>query len=124
MITRRSFLKVLSAFAVLPIPKFLRAEEKPKIVTDIEKKPNGVTHYKVHGRPHVLIDENHAFFERVTRPGIRDQIKEGEEIFVPTFEIASNPTIRLSEIKARRFYIVDGEQPPEWMRRSNGSFYP
>ena len=30
-----------------------------------------------------------------------------KEILVPTFEIASNPTIMLSEIKARRFYIVD-----------------
>lgn len=29
----------------------------------------------------------------------------GEEILVPTFELACNPTIQLSEIKARRFYI-------------------
>jgi len=34
-------------------------------------------------------------------------IIEGEEILVPTFEIASNPQIKLSEIKARRFHIVD-----------------
>lgn len=32
---------------------------------------------------------------------------EGEEILVPTFEIAANPTINLSEIRARRFYVVD-----------------
>ena len=32
------------------------------------------------------------------------------EVLVPTFEIASNPTIKLSEIKARRFYIVDRAQ--------------
>ena len=31
-----------------------------------------------------------------------DQIQEGEEILVPTFEIAANPQVRLSEIKARR----------------------
>jgi hypothetical protein len=44
------------------------------------------------------------------RGGVPDQITEGEEILVPTFEIAANPTVRLSEIKARRFYIVDRAQ--------------
>jgi len=44
------------------------------------------------------------------RGAVPDQIQEGEEILVPTFEIAANPTIRLSEIKARRFYIVDRAQ--------------
>jgi len=33
---------------------------------------------------------------------VPDQIQEGEEIIVPTFEIAAHPTVRLSEIKARR----------------------
>jgi hypothetical protein len=37
-------------------------------------------------------------------------ITQGEEIVVPTFEIVTNPTIKLSEIKARRFYIVDRAQ--------------
>jgi small-conductance mechanosensitive channel len=35
---------------------------------------------------------------------------DGKEILVPTFEICSNPCINLSEIKSRRFYIVDKEQ--------------
>lgn len=44
----------------------------------------------------------------VARQGINpDQIIEGEEILVPTFEVASNPTVRLSDIRARRFNIVD-----------------
>ena len=30
-----------------------------------------------------------------------------ERIFFPTFEVASNPTIKLSDIKARRFNIID-----------------
>lgn len=47
----------------------------------------------------------------VARQGaVPDQITEGEEVLVPTFEIAAHPTIRLSEIKARRFYIVDRAQ--------------
>ena len=36
--------------------------------------------------------------------------QRSDEILVPVFEIGSNPTIRLSEIKARRFYIVDRAQ--------------
>lgn len=41
------------------------------------------------------------------RGAVPDQVQEGEEILVPTFEIAANPQVRLAEIKARRFYIVD-----------------
>jgi len=44
------------------------------------------------------------------RGAVPDGITEGEEILVPTFEIATHPTIRLSEIKARRFFIVDRAQ--------------
>jgi hypothetical protein len=44
------------------------------------------------------------------RGAVPDQITEGEEILVPTFEIATHPTIRLSEVKARRFFIVDRAQ--------------
>ena len=32
------------------------------------------------------------------------------DLEVPTLEIVSNPTLKLSEIKARRFYIVDRAQ--------------
>jgi hypothetical protein len=39
-----------------------------------------------------------------------DRYTEGEEILVPTFEIGANPQIRLSEIKSRRYYIVDRAQ--------------
>lgn len=44
------------------------------------------------------------------RGAVPDRITEGEEVLVPTWEIAANPQIRLSEIKARRFYIVDRAQ--------------
>lgn len=47
----------------------------------------------------------------ISRQGaVPERFVEAEEIFVPTFEIAVKPTIRLSEIKARRFYIVDRAQ--------------
>jgi hypothetical protein len=41
------------------------------------------------------------------RGAVPESITQGEEVFVPLFEIGVNPQIRLSEIKARRFYIVD-----------------
>ena len=32
---------------------------------------------------------------------------EAEELLVPTIELAAHPQLRLNEIRARRFYIVD-----------------
>jgi len=79
--------------------------------------------YQAVGRKLLMVDELPqgalARYERdvasiawvVSRRGaVPDQIVEGEEVLVPTFEIAANPTVRLSEIKARRFYIVDRAQ--------------
>ena len=79
--------------------------------------------YQAIGRKLLMVDELPqgalARYERdvaaiawvVSRRGaVPDQIQEGEEVLVPTFEIAANPTVRLSEIKARRFYIVDRAQ--------------
>lgn len=79
--------------------------------------------YQAVGRKLLMVDELPqgalARYERdvaaiahvVSRKGaVPDQIQQGEEVLVPTWEIAANPTIRLSEIKARRFYIVDRAQ--------------
>lgn len=44
------------------------------------------------------------------RGRVPDMFIEAEELMVPTFEIATNPTIKLNEIRARRFYIVDRAQ--------------
>jgi hypothetical protein len=32
---------------------------------------------------------------------------DGEELLVPTFEIACNPTIKLNEIRAKRYHLID-----------------
>ena len=79
--------------------------------------------YQAVGRKLLMIDELPqgalARYERdvaaiahviAKRGAVPNQIQEGEEIIVPTFEIAAHPTVRLSEIKARRFYIVDRAQ--------------
>jgi len=44
------------------------------------------------------------------RGKVPDMYIEAEELLVPTFEIATNPSIKLNEIRARRFYIVDRAQ--------------
>ncbi len=79
--------------------------------------------YQAVGRKLLMVDElpqgAYARYEKdvrarayvISRRGaVPDMIIEGEEILVPTFEIATNPQIRLSEIKARRYYIVDRAQ--------------
>jgi hypothetical protein len=44
------------------------------------------------------------------RQGAPSLITEGDRITVPTFEIVSHPKIRFSEIKQRRFSIIDRAQ--------------
>lgn len=79
--------------------------------------------YQAVGRKLLMVDELPqgalARYERDVRSvavvlgrrgGVPEEIHEGEEVVVPTFEIAVHPTIRLAEIKARRFYIVDRAQ--------------
>jgi hypothetical protein len=79
--------------------------------------------YQAVGRKLLMVDElpqgAYARYEKdvralafvLSRRGASpDMIIEGEEILVPTFEIATHPTVRLSEVKARRFFIVDRAQ--------------
>jgi hypothetical protein len=44
------------------------------------------------------------------RGAVPTSIVEAEELLVPVVEIASNPTIKLNEIRQRRYYIVDRAQ--------------
>jgi hypothetical protein len=37
-------------------------------------------------------------------------VMPNETIFLPTFEMAANPTVSLSEVSARRFYLIDRAQ--------------
>jgi len=45
--------------------------------------------------------------KRLKERGIPDGIINGEEIFFPSFELSSSPTVKMSDIKARRFNIID-----------------
>jgi len=44
------------------------------------------------------------------RGKVPDMYIDAEELLIPTFEIATNPSIRLQEIRSRRYYIVDRAQ--------------
>jgi len=44
------------------------------------------------------------------RGAVPTHVVEAEELLVPVFEIAANPTIKLNEIRQRRYYIVDRAQ--------------
>ena len=44
------------------------------------------------------------------RGEVPTQVLEGEDFLVPTFEIASYPTVRLSQVKQRMFNIIDRAQ--------------
>ena len=44
------------------------------------------------------------------RGSVPTHVVEAEELLVPVIEIASNPTIKLTEIRSRRYYIVDRAQ--------------
>jgi len=44
------------------------------------------------------------------RGSVPTHVVEAEELLVPVIEIASNPTIKLNEIRSRRYYIVDRAQ--------------
>lgn len=44
------------------------------------------------------------------RGKVPDMYIDAEELLIPTFEISTNPSIRLQEIRSRRYYIVDRAQ--------------
>ncbi len=44
------------------------------------------------------------------RGAVPDSYVEAEELLIPPVELATNPTIKLNEIRQRRFYIVDRAQ--------------
>jgi hypothetical protein len=51
-----------------------------------------------------------VLFSKVKKLFVRKPRIRMQEVLVPTFEIASNPEIQLSEIRQRRFHIIDRTQ--------------
>jgi len=56
--------------------------------------------YSSIGRKLLLVDE-------LPQGALARYERDVEKILIPTFELASNPQVQLSDIKARRFHIVD-----------------
>jgi len=57
------------------------------------------------------------FFKKIWRRFFPPKYPRAHEIKVPLFDIPPNPTITLSNIKARRFFIVDRNQIKDMDRR-------
>ena len=93
----------LAQSMVEPIRRSLEYQAVGRKLLMVDELPQGV--YARYERDVVLVA-----YVVARRGAVPDGITEGEEVLVPTFEIAAYPTIRLSEIKARRFYIVDRAQ--------------
>lgn len=79
--------------------------------------------YQAVGRKLLMVDElpqgAYARYEKDVRQtatvisrrgGVPENMTEGEEVLVPLFVIAARPTVNLTEVKARRFFIVDRAQ--------------
>lgn len=94
---------VLSQAMVEPIRRALEYQAVGRKLLMVDELPQGaLARYEKDVRAVAYV---------ISRRGaVPDMIIEGEEILVPTFEIATNPTVRISEVKARRFYIVDRAQ--------------
>jgi hypothetical protein len=135
MLTRRTFLKAIGA-AVGTIIAPYSVLAKPRKLEKNEPKPPGAV-CPLCGSEDIEIKNGEgcchnngcgAEWSVRVEWTVQKWPTEDERIFVPYFEIASNPTIHLNEIKSRRHYCYDqtrtGKEPPEWMRRSNGTFYP
>ncbi len=39
--------------------------------------------------------------------GSRDKVRSTQRIILPSFEIFSNPTVRIADVKRRRFPLID-----------------
>ena len=95
--------RVSNKFVVEPIRRSLEYQAVGRKLLMVDELPQGA-----YARYEKDVRQTAQVIPR--RGAVPDGITEGEEVLVPTFEIATNPTIRLSEIKARRFYIVDRAQ--------------
>jgi hypothetical protein len=93
----------LAQAMVEPIRRALEYQAVGRKLLMVDELPQGAL-------PRYERDVKSLAFVISRRGGVPEEIQEGEEVVVPTFEIAVHPTIRLSEIKARRFYIVDRAQ--------------
>lgn len=95
--------QVLAQAMVEPIRRALEFQAIGRKLLMVDELPQGAL-------PRYERDVTSTAWVVSRRGAVADHITEAEEILVPTFEIAVNPTVRLAEINARRFFIVDRAQ--------------
>lgn len=95
--------EVLAQIMVEPIKNALNYQAIGRKMLTVDELPQGVL-------PRYEKDVPGKAWTISKHGAVPDQLVEAQEVFVPTFIIASNPQVPLTEISSRRFYIVDRAQ--------------
>ena len=94
---------VLSQVMVEPIKVALDYQGVGRKLLAVDELPQGAL-------PRYERDVSVKSYVISKRGTVPDMVIEGEELFIPTYILATNPTIRVDEIRQRRYYIVDRAQ--------------
>lgn len=95
--------QVLAQVMVEPIKNALNYQAIGRKLVTVDELPQGVLPRYEKDVP--------GFAYTISKHGaVPDQLIEAQEVFVPTFIIASNPQVPITEISSRRFFIVDRAQ--------------
>jgi hypothetical protein len=96
-------MKALAQAMVEPIKVALTYQAIGRKCLMVDELPQGAI-------PRYEVDVTAKSYVISKRGRVPDMFIEARELIVPTFEIATNPSIRMQEIRSRRYYIVDRAQ--------------
>ena len=96
-------MKALAQALVEPIKVALAYQAIGRKCLMVDELPQGAI-------PRYEVDVTAKSYVISKRGRVPDMFIEARELIVPTFEIATNPSIRMQEIRSRRYYIVDRAQ--------------
>lgn len=54
-----------------------------------------------------MFDHNEIIISSDNKTGRTATVRGAKRVVIPEFEVYKNPTIRLSDVKARRFNLID-----------------
>lgn len=98
-----SGMEALAQSMVEPIRNSLEYQAVGRKLLLVDELPQGVL-------PRYEKDVTAEAYQISRRGAVVEKLVEAEEVLVQTFPIATNPKVLLTEIAARRFYVVDRAQ--------------
>jgi hypothetical protein len=102
--------ETLSQCFVEPIRRSIEYQSAGRRLMMVDELPKGAL-----GRFEEIAHHSHIIAKR--HQGIPDHVVEGEEVLVPTFEVACCPQVNLKDVKGRRYYIADGKHTKREIRQ-------